>query len=76
MTMNHDSSPTRVKAVYAVMARADGREVRLRLGSAFANRDGSLSVLLDALPTNGRLHICDYEPRDRTRPRPSRQAAV
>ena len=76
MTTNHDTSAERVKAVYAVMARADGREVRLRLGSAFANRDGSLSVLLDALPTNGRLHICDYQPPDRTGLRARRQVAL
>jgi hypothetical protein len=76
MTMNHETGAARVKAVYAVMARADGREVRLRLGSAFANHDGSLSVLLDALPTNGRLHICDYQPHGRAAPRASARGAV
>lgn len=72
MTNQQETSGARVKAVYAVLARADGREFRLRLGSAYANRDGSLSVLLDALPTNGRLHICDYHPPDRAAtPRPA-----
>ena len=75
MTQERETHTPRVKAVYAVMARADGREVRLRLGSAFANRDGSLSVLLDALPTNGRLHICDYQPPDRTPARRPDQVA-
>ncbi|MGH7898781.1 MAG: hypothetical protein ACREQQ_12560, partial [Candidatus Binatia bacterium] len=29
----------------------------VRIGVAFDNKDGSLNVLLDALPLNGRLHI-------------------
>jgi hypothetical protein len=29
----------------------------VRVGACFTNRDGSFNVLLDALPTNGRLHI-------------------
>jgi hypothetical protein len=28
-----------------------------KIGACFSNRDGSLNVLLDALPVNGRLHI-------------------
>ena len=35
------------------------RPVWVRVGTAFVNRDGSLNVYLDALPTNGRLHIRD-----------------
>ena len=30
-----------------------------RIGSAFTNRDGSLNVVLNALPVNGRLNIRD-----------------
>lgn len=63
MTKMETSAP-RVLMVYAVIPKPDGRDVRLRVGSAFPNRDGSLSVLLDAMPTNGRLQICTYEPRD------------
>lgn len=29
----------------------------VRVGTAFVNRDGSLNVYLDAMPTNGKLHI-------------------
>lgn len=36
-----------------------------RIGVAFENRDGSLSVLLDSLPVDGKLQIRAYEPRDR-----------
>jgi hypothetical protein len=28
-----------------------------KVGAAFDNRDGSLTILLDALPVNGRLHV-------------------
>jgi hypothetical protein len=28
------------------------------------NRDGSMNVTLDALPTNGKLHVRDFTPRD------------
>jgi hypothetical protein len=29
----------------------------IRAGSAFVNKDGSLNVLLDVLPLDGKLHI-------------------
>lgn len=49
-----------MKDVYAIYeTRADGRERSrwVRVGVAFDNRDGSLNVLLDALPLSGRLQI-------------------
>ena len=49
-----------MKDVYAVYElKPDGRERArwVRVGVAFDNKDGSLNVLLDALPLNGRLHI-------------------
>lgn len=30
-----------------------------RVGTAFENRDGSLTLFLDALPVNGKLHVRD-----------------
>ena len=54
-----------MRDVYAIYgSRSDGRERSrwVRVGVAFDNRDGSLNVLLDALPLSGRLQI---------RPRPS-----
>ena len=64
----------KMQAVYTVVQKADGKEVWLRVGAAFPNRDGSLSVLLDAVPTNGRLHIREYEPRDNRPPREPRDS--
>jgi hypothetical protein len=64
----------KMQAVYTVVQKADGKDVWLRVGAAFPNRDGSLSVLLDAVPTNGRLQIREYEPRDSRPPRDNRDA--
>jgi hypothetical protein len=49
-----------MKDVYASYeSRSDGRERSrwVRVGVAFDNRDGSVNVLLDALPLSGRLQI-------------------
>jgi hypothetical protein len=63
-----DSGNRRPRAVYAVVPRADGRDHWLRVGSAFTNRDGSETILLDAVPIAGKLQIRDYQPRDAERP--------
>mgnify|MGYP007026514428 CR=1 FL=1 len=48
--------------VYTIVERErDGRKLWVRIGTAYVNRDGSLNARLDAVPTNGRLHI--REPR-------------
>jgi hypothetical protein len=49
-----------MKDVYAIYeSRSEGRERSrwVRVGVAFDNRDGSVNVLLDALPLSGRLQI-------------------
>lgn len=48
-------------AVFSVKKTADGA-IWNRAGSAFINSDGSINVLLDVLPIDGRLHI--REPRE------------
>jgi hypothetical protein len=49
--------------VYTIVKRErDGRNFWVRIGSAFRNRDGSLSATLDAVPTNGTLHIREQRP--------------
>lgn len=49
--------------VYTIVRRErDGRSFWVRIGSAFRNRDGSLSAMLDAVPTNGTLHIREARP--------------
>jgi hypothetical protein len=51
-----------MKDVYAIYeSKTDGRDRArwVRVGVAFPNRDGSMNVLLDALPLSGRLQIRD-----------------
>jgi len=55
-----DERRTNVKDVYAIYeSKTEGRERSrwVRVGVAFENKDGSLNVLLDALPLSGRLQI-------------------
>jgi hypothetical protein len=49
-----------MKDVYAIYESKTGgleRSRWVRVGVAFDNKDGSLNVLLDALPLSGRLQI-------------------
>ena len=53
-----------IKAVYTIVEGEKlDRPIFRRIGTAFVNRDGSLNVLLDAVPVNGKLHIRDVEPK-------------
>ena len=68
----------RMKFVYAVTSQrvkpapgdngSSPRKYWNRVGVAFVNRDGSLSVKLEALPVSGELHIRDYVPDRETPP--------
>lgn len=58
------------KVVYTIVTRErDGQKFWLRVGAAFRNRDGSINIKLDAMPTNGELQI-----RDQRSDRPDRGA--
>lgn len=50
------------KAVFAVTERGE-KSYWTRVGVAMTNRDGSITLLLDALPVSGKLQIRDDEPR-------------
>jgi hypothetical protein len=50
--------------VYTIIDRGNNKKVWLRVGLAFVNRDGSLTVRLDAVPINGQLHIREPLSRD------------
>jgi hypothetical protein len=59
-----DERRTNVKDVFAIYeSKTEGRERSqwVRVGVAFENEDGSLNVLLDALPLRGRLQIRNRE---------------
>ncbi|HEU4386109.1 MAG TPA: hypothetical protein VFR85_21670 [Anaeromyxobacteraceae bacterium] len=66
-------------AVYAVIDRKEAGKpaIWLRIGAAFSNRDGSLTLLLDAFPaTTNRLQVREPRfPEDRNgRPAPAEEA--
>ena len=46
------------------IAEKNGKNFWTKIGVAFKNKDGSLSVKLDCLPINGQIHIREYVPRD------------
>lgn len=54
----------KMKAVYSIIERAGGKSYWMRIGVGFVNRDGSMTLKLDALPTNASLHVRDMEMRD------------
>lgn len=51
----------------AVFSIREGRggSIWVRAGSAFVNKDGSLNVLLDVLPIDGKLHVREAAEKDR-----------
>jgi hypothetical protein len=59
-----ESTGKRIQAVYAVVSKSDGKDLFLRVGNAFPNRDGSTTLLLDAVPLGGKLHVRDYAPKE------------
>lgn len=59
-----EQQPNNRKAVYTIVEREGHKARFVRLGIAFVNRDGSLNVVLDALPVSGTLHIRDFPPRE------------
>ena len=53
--------------VWTIRKGKDGeRDFWKCIGTAFINRDGSLNVMLDALPLDGKLHIREPKEKDDT----------
>lgn len=51
----------KMKIVYSITERGS-RSCWTRVGTGHVNRDGSLSIQLDAFPVNGTLHVRDWTP--------------
>jgi hypothetical protein len=72
ITTNATNPKRPPKAVYTIIERREsGRKHWVRIGAAFENRDGSYHVRLDALPTNGVMHIrelSDHARADKSQP--------
>jgi len=72
-----------MKVVWTVVERGQGKSFWTRVGVGFVNRDGSITLRLDAIPMSGTLQVREWqEPFDRRaeatdasmRPRPRPQA--
>ncbi len=49
-----------MKDVFAVTEKEGWeKSVWRKIGTAFENKDGSLTIFLDAFPVNGKLHVRD-----------------
>lgn len=63
--MDEQTSKT-MKVVWTVVDRGQGKSYWTRVGVGFVNRDGSITVRLDAVPINGTLQVREWqEPFDR-----------
>jgi len=61
--MEEQTSKT-MKAVFTVVER-QGKSYWTRVGVGFVNRDGSITLRLDAIPINGQLQVREWESFDR-----------
>jgi hypothetical protein len=53
------------KEIWTTRPRGEGKkEFWLRIGTAFENRDGSWTLIFDALPIDGRAILRDEETRE------------
>jgi hypothetical protein len=56
---------THMKDVFTIVEKEGwDKSLWIRVGSAFENRDGSLTILLDALPVNGKLQVRERKARE------------
>jgi len=53
-----------MKAVFTVVERSGGKSYWTRVGVGFVNRDGSITLKLDAIPVNGTLQVREWESRE------------
>jgi hypothetical protein len=57
MNTNNPAYPNGMKLVYTIVEGKGGKSFWVRVGAAFPNQDGSLTLKLDALPVNGTLQV-------------------
>ena len=63
--MDEQTSKATMKAVWTVVDRGQGKSFWTRVGVGFVNRDGSLTLRLDAIPINGNLQVREWQEYDR-----------
>ena len=60
-----ESKKVQRKAAYSILDRGEGKEPYWHLiGTAFVCKDGSLNLVLNSLPLDGKVHIRDFKERD------------
>jgi hypothetical protein len=59
-----ETNGQQMKAVYTVVERGAGKSYWVRIGVGFVNRDGSITLKLDALPVNGTIQVREWESRE------------
>jgi len=73
-----EAQASKMKAVYTVVNRGEGKSLWTRVGVGFVNQDGSWNLKLDAIPTNGTLQVREWEGqldrRENAEPAPLRKA--
>lgn len=53
------------KEVYTIVEKEGDKKARwIRVGIGFVNKDGSINIILDALPLNGKLQVRDKTERE------------
>ena len=58
-----------MKDVFTIIEKEGwDKSVWRKVGAAFENKDGSLTLFLDALPLNGKLHVRDRKVRQGASP--------
>lgn len=68
--MDSQQSPREMKMVWTMVERgaANGGPAKsywTKVGVGFVNRDGSITLRLDAIPINGTLQVREWEPYER-----------
>ncbi len=52
-----------LKVVYAITERGE-KSFWTKIGVGYTNRDGSITIKLDAVPVGGTMQVRDWVPRD------------
>jgi hypothetical protein len=81
--MEDQNTTKTMKVVWSIVERGQGKSFWTRVGVGFVNRDGSLTLRLDAIPISGTLQVREWEPYERRaepddgagRPRPKPQTS-
>lgn len=66
----------KMKSVFTIVEKPNGKSYFVRIGIGFVNRDGSITLKLDALPVNNTIQVRDWEnEEERARRVAARRAA-